>query len=75
GFFPGFAYQMGVLVASSVGYIEAVLAQRFSYSTAMGVLATGLLLIGAVVIALGPEAHGVAFVQPSGVPGRQAVPR
>jgi len=75
GFFPGFAYQMGVLVASSVGYIEAVLAQRFSYSTAMGVLATGLLLIGAVVIALGPEAHGVAFVQPAGVPRRQEAPR
>ncbi|HUX67463.1 MAG TPA: MFS transporter [Terriglobales bacterium] len=73
GFFPGFAYQLGVLVASTVGYIEAVLAQRFSYSTAMGVLATGLLLLGAVVISLGPEAHGIAFVQPSGAPKRQEV--
>jgi SHS family lactate transporter-like MFS transporter len=62
GFFPGFAYQLGVLVASSVVYAEAVLAEHFSYSTTMGLLAGGLLVIGAVVIALGPEAHGVAFV-------------
>lgn len=64
GFFPGFAYQLGVLVASSVGYIEAVLAQHFSYAAAMGVLAVGMLLLGAVAIVLGPEAHGVAFAGP-----------
>jgi len=62
-FFPGFAYQLGVLIASSVGYVEAVLAQHFSYSQSMGYLAAGLLLTGAVVIALGPEARGVAFTQ------------
>ncbi|MGA2148247.1 MAG: MFS transporter [Bryobacteraceae bacterium] len=61
-FFPGFAYQLGVLIASSVGYVEALLAQHFSYSQSMGYLAVGLLLIGAAVIAVGPEARGVAFL-------------
>src|SRR6185312_15218997 len=70
GFFPGFAYQLGVLVASTVGYIEAVLAQHFSYSTSMGLLAAGVLVIGAVVIALGPESRGLDFVN-RGTPGAQ----
>ncbi|HUB83331.1 MAG TPA: MFS transporter [Bryobacteraceae bacterium] len=63
GFFPGFAYQLGVLIASSVAYIEAILAQHFSYAAAMGYLAAGLLLITALVIAVGPEARGVAFLR------------
>ena len=48
GFFPGFAYQIGVLIASSIAYIEAVLAEHFSYATSMGVLAAVVLLVGAV---------------------------
>ncbi len=61
GFFPGFAYQLGVLFASSITYIEAVLGEHFTYAQAMGLLAAGMLLIAAVVITLGPEAKGVSF--------------
>lgn len=61
GFFPGLAYQLGVLLASSVAYVEAVLAQRLSYAQAMGLLAAAVLLVSAVVIAVGPEAKGVEF--------------
>jgi len=61
GFFPGFAYQLGVLCASSITYIEAVLGEHFTYAQSMGVLAASLLLIGALVIGLGPEAKGVSF--------------
>jgi len=61
GFFPGFAYQLGVLCASSVGYVEAVLGEHFSYAPSMGILAATALLAGAAVIALGPEAHAVKF--------------
>jgi len=61
GFFPGFAYQLGVLASSSVAYVEARLAERFSYAAAMGILAAVVLLVGAIVIAVGPEAKGVAF--------------
>src|SRR5436189_1166464 len=35
GFLPGFAYQCGVLLAGTVGYLEAVFAQRMSYAVAM----------------------------------------
>jgi SHS family lactate transporter-like MFS transporter len=61
GFFPGFAYQVGVLIASSISYVEALLGEHFGYAGSMGILAAAVLGIGAVVIALGPEARGVAF--------------
>jgi SHS family lactate transporter-like MFS transporter len=61
GFFPGFAYQLGVLLASGITYLEAVLGEHFTYAQAMGLLAAGVLLVAAVVIGLGPEAKGVSF--------------
>ena len=61
GFFPGFAYQLGVLGASSITYIEAILAEHMSYAQSLGILAGLVLLIGAPIIALGPEAKGVIF--------------
>jgi SHS family lactate transporter-like MFS transporter len=63
GFFPGFAYQIGVLIASSIAYIEALLAEHFSYATSMGTLAAVVLLICAAVIWAGPEAKGVSFLK------------
>jgi SHS family lactate transporter-like MFS transporter len=63
GFFPGFAYQIGVLIASSIAYIEAVLAEHFSYAQSMGTLAAVVLLVGAVVIWVGPESKGISFVK------------
>lgn len=61
GFFPGFAYQLGVLCASTISYIEPVLGERFSYTQSMGILAAAVLSVGALVIYLGPEAKGVRF--------------
>jgi SHS family lactate transporter-like MFS transporter len=61
GFFPGFAYQLGVLAASSITYVEAVLGEHFTYAQAMGLLAAGMLAGAALVIALGPEAKGTSF--------------
>jgi SHS family lactate transporter-like MFS transporter len=71
GFFPGFAYQLGVLFASSITYMEAVLAEHMSYAQSLGILASLVLLLGVPVIALGPEARGAAFGKnnpPSGSP-------
>jgi MFS transporter, SHS family, lactate transporter len=65
GFFAGFAYQMGVLVASRISNIEALLGEHFSYAAAMGGLAAAVFLIGAIVIWAGPEAKGVSFVKDS----------
>ena len=56
-----FAYQLGVLLASSITYVEAVLGEHFTYAQAMGVLAGSVLLVTAVVIVLGPEAKGISF--------------
>jgi SHS family lactate transporter-like MFS transporter len=61
GFFPGFAYQLGVLCASSITFFESLLGERFTYAQAMGLLAAAAMLGGAVVIFCGPEAHGVTF--------------
>ena len=61
GFFPGFAYQLGVLLASSITYVEAVLAEHLTYAQSLGILASLSLLIGVPIIVLGPEARGVAF--------------
>jgi SHS family lactate transporter-like MFS transporter len=66
GFFPGFAYQLGVLCASSIVYIEARLGEVFTYRQAMGGLVTLVLVVGTIVIWLGPEAHGVTFRKTQG---------
>jgi len=61
GFFPGFAYQLGVLCASSITYMQARMAEHFTYSLVMGVSMTIVLIVGAIVISLGPERRGVVF--------------
>src|SRR5438477_9327077 len=61
GVFPGFAYQLGVSCASISPPVEAAVAQHLSYAQAMGMFAAAALLIGAIVIAAGPEAKGIAF--------------
>ena len=61
GFLPGFAYQCGVLCASSVAYIEAVFATRTSYANAMALTALTVFAGAAVVVALGTERRGARF--------------
>jgi SHS family lactate transporter-like MFS transporter len=61
GFFPGLAYQLGILLASSITYVEAVVGERFTYGQAMAIVVAALTVTAAVVVSLGPEAKGVAF--------------
>jgi SHS family lactate transporter-like MFS transporter len=61
GFFPGLAYQIGVLIASLSAYIEAEMGRHMTYGHAMGIFALIVLFFGAIVIACGPEAHRIAF--------------
>jgi len=61
GFFPGFAYQLGALVASTALYLETRMASHLGYSTAMGTFAAIVFAVAAVVIAAGPEAHRIPF--------------
>lgn len=67
GFFPGFAYQLGVVFAASSAQMEALMAKHLSYGHAMGIFACVVLAAGAIAIAFGPEAHGIRF-------GRDASP-
>ncbi len=66
GFFPGFAYQLGVLCASSIALVEAVLGEHFSYAQSMSMLVAAVLLVGAVVIWAGPEQRGITFGRSGG---------
>jgi len=61
GFLPGFAYQCGVLLASSVPYVEAILAQHTSYANAMALTAFVVFTLAAVVVAVGREQKGIQF--------------
>lgn len=74
GFFPGFAYQLGVLCASSIPFIESALGERFTYAQSMGGLVT-VVIVGALVVTfLGPEAHGITFRKTAPGPSAQASP-
>lgn len=63
GFLPGFAYQCGVLLASSVVYVETLFAARTSYAQSMALTALTVFVFAAIVAALGREKRGVAFGQ------------
>jgi SHS family lactate transporter-like MFS transporter len=61
GFLPGFGCQVGVLLSSSVGYLEAVLAGRTSYAVAMAGTAAVVIVMAIVATAAGRERRGIAF--------------
>ena len=60
-FFPGFAYQLGVMVASSIPFIESALGEAFTYKQSMGGLMV-LIFLGVILVTWsGPEAHAISF--------------
>jgi MFS transporter, SHS family, lactate transporter len=61
GVLPGLAYQVGVVLASSIAFFEALLGEHLTYAQAMGALTTIVLLPSSVVFALGPENRGISF--------------
>ena len=65
GFLPGFAYQCGVLLSSSVVWIETVFAQRTSYRAAMALTAGTVFIAAIIMTALGRERKGTVFGAPS----------
>ena len=66
GFFPGLAYQLGVMFAASIPYVEAALGERFTYTQAMGGLVSLVFIIAFIVVLFGPEAKGVSFRKAAG---------
>jgi SHS family lactate transporter-like MFS transporter len=61
GFFPGFTYQCGVLIAGSVGFLEALFAERMNYANAMAGTALTVFVLCIFVVALGWEKRGIEF--------------
>ena len=61
GFLPGFAYQVGVLLAGSVAYLEALFAEHMSYSTAMAMTAATVFILSGIATAVGREKRGINF--------------
>lgn len=61
GFLPGFGNACGVVLASSVVYLEAVFAHRGSYAVAMACTAGAVLLAAIAMTAIGRENKAVAF--------------
>ena len=61
GFMPGFSYQCGVLIAGSVAYLEAALAERMSYAAAMAATAVIVFIFTAILAAAGREKKGLSF--------------
>ena len=64
GFLPGFAYQCGVALASSIPHLQALFAVGTSYASAMARSAATVFALGAVVAGLGRERRGVTFGKP-----------
>ncbi len=58
GLFAGLAYQLGVLFAANAAFVQALLATRMSYGSALALVATIVLAGAAVVIGLGHERRG-----------------
>jgi SHS family lactate transporter-like MFS transporter len=61
GFLPGFSYQCGVLLASSVVFLEALFAQHVSYAAAMALTATAVFVMAIAATLAGPERRGIQF--------------
>ncbi len=58
GFFSGMAYQLGVLMASSAAFIEALMAERLGFANAMGIVAVSAFVMGTIIVLLGRERTG-----------------
>lgn len=69
GTFPGFAYQLGNLLAAEIVFLEALLAQNLgsvktpNYASALAIFSLGAFLAVIILAAIGREARGIEFRQ------------
>jgi MFS transporter, SHS family, lactate transporter len=63
GLLPGFAYQLGILFAAPTNNIEYWLRDLVGYRWAMAGFEICVIVVGAAIIAAGPERHGKDFVR------------
>ena len=65
GLMPGFAYQLGILFAAWVNKIEYALSGKLGYAWALAMFEIANIALLIVVVALGSEQKGKAFVRTS----------
>ncbi|MGH9534762.1 MAG: MFS transporter [Terriglobales bacterium] len=68
GLLPGLAYQLGILIAAPVGPVEFALGRHFGYAPAMAGFILVTILLGAAVVAFGPERRGADFLAAASAP-------
>ncbi len=61
GFLPGFAYQCGMMIGGTIGYLQALAALHVSYAWAMAITAALAFSIAALAAVFGPERHGIVY--------------
>ena len=62
GFLPGFSYQCGVLLAGSIGYVQAAMKERHvPLATGMTVTSVAVSLVAIVVLSFSRERRAIAF--------------
>ena len=59
--FPGFVYQLGVLIASPAVSFEYLLRNHFGYPWALTVFEVIVIVLLLIIFALGPEQRGRSF--------------
>ena len=65
GLLPGLAYHLGILIAAPTNTIEYALRDHVGYGRAMAGFEVLVIVIAAVVIALGRENRGKDFLAPA----------
>jgi MFS transporter, SHS family, lactate transporter len=58
GLFSGMAYLVGVLMAANAAFFEALIAERWGYANALGLVAVTVFALGAIIVMLGRERLG-----------------
>ena len=62
GLMPGLAYQLGILFAAPTNTIEFALRDKLGYAWALAAFEIVTIVLGAVILAFGPEDKGKDFV-------------
>ena len=62
--FPGFVYQLGVLIASPAVSFEFLLRNHLGYPRALALFEAIVIMLLLVIFVLGPEKRGKSFVHP-----------
>jgi MFS transporter, SHS family, lactate transporter len=69
GLVPGFAYQLGILIAAPTNTIEYALRNKFGYQWALAGFEFVTIIVLITLVSLGRERHGRSFSLPDSTPG------